>query len=107
MRNNKIQIKVGCGSGLATATCAMDYVRNIIEEESLPAEVTTCRVTDLRQYDSDPTIDILLSTSRINPDNFQKPIMSVFGFISGINYDKLRAQLVEMIKGVMEEQGLS
>ncbi len=96
----KIRIKVGCGSGLATATVAAEAVKNICKKANIDADITTCRVTDLRQYDDDASIDILLSTSKINEEMFNKPIMSVFGLISGIDEDKITARLTEIMKEV-------
>jgi galactitol PTS system EIIB component len=100
----KLKIKVGCGSGLATATVAAEAVRNICKKANIDADVTTCRVTDLRQYDDDASIDILLSTSKINEDQFEKPIMSVFGLISGINEDQITARLIKIMKEIQNNR---
>jgi PTS system galactitol-specific IIB component len=101
--DRKLKIMVGCGSGIATATVAADAVRRICDEEGFDAEVITCRMFNLPEYDTNDTVDILLSTSKIKEEQYKKPVMSIFGLISGIGEDKIRARLIEMINKVLEE----
>lgn len=100
----KVKIMVGCGSGIATATVAADAVRRICEEEGIDADVITCRMFNLPEYDNNDSVDILLSTSKVNEEQYKKPIMSIFGLISGIGEDKIRARLLEMIHQVLAER---
>lgn len=99
--SKKVKIMVGCGSGIATATVAADAVRRICEEEGIEAEVITCRMFNLPEYDENDSVDILLSTSKVNEDQYKKPIMSIFGLISGIGEEELRTRLVKTIKEVL------
>ena len=100
----KVKIVVGCGSGIATATVAADAVRKICIEENIYAEVIQCRMFNLPEFDDNDSVDILLSTCKINQDQYKKPAMSIFGLISGIGEEQLRANLLKTIREVLEKK---
>ena len=100
----KLKIICACGSGIATGTVAAEAIKTICKEEGIDAEVITTNTYNLKNYDNNDTVDILCSTSKVNEANFKKPIIVVFGLISGIGEDKIRSRLVEVCKAAQSEK---
>ena len=94
-----IKVLVACGSGVATSTVAQEAVRGIAESAGIPIDVYKSTISEVpeRQFD----VDVVLTTANYrNP--LERPYLSVFPLISGVNRDKCEAALIELLKKVQE-----
>jgi PTS system galactitol-specific IIB component len=97
----KIKILVACGSGIATSGVAAEVVKSICKKEKINADISKCAMSEISSLIDN--VDILLTTSKYrSPIN--KPCMSVFGLISGINEDKISADLVKLLCEIEREK---
>lgn len=96
----KITILVACGSGVATSTLAADEVRSVCEEYGI---VNYSIIKSSMQELTNVTdqADVVLTTS-VYRGELDKPYMSVSAFITGINEEKTRQKLGQLLKEVAE-----
>ena len=78
----EIKILVACGSGVATSTIAQEAVKEIAQRAGVNARVFKAPIAEVpeRQHH----VDIVLTTANYRQP-LEKPYMSVFGLISGVN----------------------
>ena len=88
----EIKILVACGSGVATSTIAQRAGVNARVFKATIAEVPE------RQHH----VDIVLTTANYRQP-LEKPYMSVFGLISGVNKANTEKKLEELMKKVAAE----
>lgn len=89
--NKKISILVACGSGIATSTIAADSVKEVCKEFGIDLyTISKCSMTELPSRAEEA--DIILTTNNYKGD-LGKPVMSIIGFISGINEEQLKEKL--------------
>lgn len=100
----KVKIIIACGSGIATSTIAADTVKTICKEEGIDCEIIKCRIYELSSRAKSKEVDIVLSTGKIDESQFEKPSMSVIGLISGVNENKIRADLAQMLHKIADEK---
>lgn len=97
MSDKTLKVLVACGSGVATSTVAQEAVRNIAAEAGIPIEVHKSTITEVpaRQHD----VDIVLTTANYrNP--LERPYLSVFPLISGVNRAGCEEKLVALLRDV-------
>lgn len=95
---NKVSILVACGSGVATSTVAQEKVKTILDDEKIPYSITTGTFNEIEGKQS--TVDLVLVTSKFNKP-IEKPVISVFGLISGIGEDKVTENIIEECKKIL------
>ena len=88
--SKEVNILVACGSGVATSTVAQEKVKVILKDAHVPAKITTLSEIPSKQND----VDLILTTSKYNKP-LNKPVISVFGLISGINQENIKKQIVD------------
>ena len=99
MSGKAIKVLVACGSGVATSTVAQEAVRGIAKSAGIPIDIYKSTISEVpeRQFD----VDVVLTTANYrNP--LERPYLSVFPLISGVNRDKCEAGLIELLKKVQE-----
>lgn len=97
----ELKILIACGSGIATSTVAQEKVKEILSEEKIRAKIikgTVGQVTKLQDE-----VDIIMLTTKYNKP-LNKPIISVFGLISGINENKVRNEIIQTCKEVLSKK---
>lgn len=99
MSDRPIKVLVACGSGVATSTVAQEAVKEIAKAADIPIEVHKSTITEVpeRQFD----VDVVLTTANYR-NHLERPYLSVFPLISGVNKEKCEANLVELLKKVRE-----
>ena len=100
MSDKVLKVLVACGSGVATSTVAQEAVKEIAADAGIPIEIHKATISEVpeRQYD----VDVVLTTANYrNP--LERPYLSVFPLISGVNRDKCEQDLVELFKKVQAE----
>ncbi|GLI20205.1 PTS galactitol transporter subunit IIB [Tepidanaerobacter syntrophicus] len=96
----KVKILIACGSGIATSTVAQKKIEEILKEEKIPAEIIKGTVSQV-QYLQD-NVDIIMLTTKYNKP-LTKPIISVFGLISGINEEQIKKEIIDACKQISEK----
>lgn len=97
----EVKILIACGSGIATSTVVQEKIKDILSEAKIPAKIikgTVGQVQDLQQ-----DVDVIMLTTRYNKP-LTKPVLSVFGLISGINEDKIKEEIIETCRKIAEEK---
>lgn len=95
----KINILVACGSGVATSTIAADEVKEICKENNINFSISKCSMTELPSLSSQA--DIVLTTNNYQGE-LDVPTMSIMGFVTGINEDKLKKDLLIKLKEIQD-----
>ena len=96
----ELSIIIACGSGVATSTIALDEVKKTLSEAGIKAKLYKCSLGELESKQKD--MDLVLTTSNYKKE-LAVPHMSVFGLISGVNIDSVKAKLVQICKEVSEK----
>lgn len=97
---HRVRILIACGSGIATSTVAQERVKEILAEEAIPAAITKGTVGQVESLQD--SVDLILVTTRYNRP-LDKPVVSVFGLISGINEEQTVADVVAACRKVLAQ----
>ena len=98
---NEVKILVACGSGVATSTVAQEAVKKILAEANIPGKIFQIQVISeipLKQND----VDLILTTTNYRKP-VEKPCISVFGLISGINEGKIKQSIIDECHKILGE----
>lgn len=93
----EVKILVACGSGVATSTVAQEAVKEICAKNGIQAKVFKSTISEIPSKQDDVDI-IMVTTNYRNPVN--KPLIKVFGLISGIGKEKIEQDIVEACKQI-------
>lgn len=97
--SKEIRILIACGSGIATSTVAQEKVKRILAEAGIPARITKGTVSQIQSLAND--VDVVMVTTKY-PGTIDKPVVQVFGLISGINEDKVAQQVVDVCRAALD-----
>ncbi|MDD4370363.1 MAG: PTS sugar transporter subunit IIB [Anaerostipes sp.] len=100
MANGKVKILIACGSGVCTSTVAETAVKDILKRNGIDASIDKCSLNEIKGKQA--AVDLILTTSNYKKP-LDKPCVSVFGLISGINKDKVEENIVEECKKILEK----
>lgn len=100
MAKNEVKVLVACGSGVATSTIAQEAVKEIAKAAGIPIQVMKGTIAEVPAKQE--TVDLVLTTANYRKP-LNKPHMSVFGLVSGIGTDKVKAELAELLKKIQAE----
>ncbi|EGR94423.1 PTS sugar transporter subunit IIB [Cutibacterium namnetense] len=98
---NEVKILIACGSGIATSTVAQEKVKQILKEAGIPARITKGTVGQVQTLQDG--VDVVMLTTRY-PKPLKKPLVQVFGLISGINEDAIKDEIVSTCRSVLEAE---
>ena len=98
---NEVKILIACGSGIATSTVAQEKVKQILKEAGIPARITKGTVGQVQTLQDG--VDVVMLTTRY-PKPLKKPLVQVFGLISGINEDAIKDEIVSTCRSVIEAE---
>lgn len=96
-----VKILIACGSGIATSTVAQEKVKEILKKADISANITKGTVSQVPSMQD--SVDVILLTTRYNKP-LNKPVVSVFGLISGINEEKTAQEIVDACRAVQAGQ---
>ena len=91
-----LSILVACGSGVATSTVAQEAVKQICSEAGISVKSTMSEI----QSKQDDVDLIMVTTNYRKPVN--KPLIKVFGLISGIGEDKIKEEIVTACRALLD-----
>lgn len=95
----EITILVACGSGVATSTIAQEAVKEIAKKAGIKAKIVKGTIAEVPAKQKD--VDIVLTTANYRQP-LEKPYMSVFGLVSGVNKAATEKKLEELLKQTAE-----
>ncbi|WP_368679810.1 PTS sugar transporter subunit IIB (plasmid) [Staphylococcus pseudoxylosus] len=98
MSNNKLEIIIACGSGVATSTIAAEEVKEILDELNIKYNINKISMQQLSSYED--SADVILTTN--NYKNEDVPSRNVMGFVTGLDEDELREDLSELFTKLVE-----
>lgn len=94
-----ITVLVACGSGVATSTIAQEAVKQIAKNAGVDVKVLKATISEIPEKQKN--VDIVLTTANYRKP-LEKPYMSVFGLISGVNKAATEQKLTDLLKKVAE-----
>lgn len=95
-----ITILVACGSGVATSTIAQEAVKEIAQKAGVKAKIIKGTIAEVPAKQKD--VDLVLTTANYRQP-LDKPYMSVFGLVSGVNKAGTEKKLEELLKQVAQD----
>ena len=94
-----LSILVACGSGVATSTVAQEAVKQICSEAEIPVKIVKSTMSEIQSKQDD--VDLIMVTANYRkPVN--KPLIKVFGLISGIGEDKIKEEIVTACRALLD-----
>ena len=90
------RVIVACGGAVATSTVAANRIKEICKENGINLDLVQCRINEI---DSQlQGVDLICTTMKVKRSFGDIPVLTVMGFISGINEDKLEKEIIEILK---------
>lgn len=96
-----VRILIACGSGVATSTVAQEAVKKIVEEANIPAKLYKGSLGEIPIKQDE--VDIILTTANYRKP-LNKPCMTVFGLISGVNEEQVKRKVIELCNEVLKNK---
>lgn len=95
----EVTILVACGSGVATSTIAQEAVKEIAKKVGVKTKIFKSTIAEVQEKQK--LVDLILITSNYRK-SLEKPYLSVFGLISGVNKEATEKKLVDLLKEISE-----
>lgn len=95
----ELTILVACGSGVATSTVAQEAVKEICKGAGIPAKIIKSTMTEIPSKQND--VDVIMVTTNYRKP-VTKPLIKVFGLISGIGKEKIEQEIITTCKGLLD-----
>jgi len=92
MAKASLKILVACGSGVATSTVAQEAVKKILAEAEIPATIYKSTMSEIPSKEAN--VDVIMVTTNYRKP-VEKPLIKVFGLISGIGADAIKKEIIE------------
>lgn len=97
--NENISILIACGSGIATSTVAQEKVKEILKKENISAKIVKSSINEIPNKKD--KVDLILVTSKYTKD-INKPVIPVFGLISGVNKENVEKEILTECKNILK-----
>lgn len=94
-----LSILVACGSGVATSTVAQEAVKQICSEAGIPVKIVKSTMSEIQSKQDD--VDLIMVTTNYRKP-VKKPLIKVFGLISGIGEDKIKEEIVTACRALLD-----
>lgn len=96
----EVKVLVACGSGVATSTIAQQAIKEIAEQEGVRIRLMKGTIAEVPSKQHD--VDVVFTTANYrNP--LEKPHLSVFGLVSGINKQQTAKKVGDLLKQIANE----
>ena len=86
-----VEILVACGSGIATSSVAAEAIKKICSDANIPINLHKGQIQNIESLSKD--VDVIMTTMNYKKQ-IDKPVIKVFGLISGINQDEIANEIV-------------
>lgn len=96
-----VKVLIACGSGVATSTIAQEEIKEIAKHAGVKIRIVKGTISEVPIKQKD--VDVVFTTANYrNP--LEKPHLSVFGLVSGINKEEAKKKVEELLKTISEEK---
>lgn len=95
-----VKVFVACGSGVATSTIAAEAIKSAAKEAGVSIELHKGTIAEVPSAQNN--VDVVFTTANYRKP-LDKPYMSVFGLVSGVNAEKTKAGVIKMLKEAAEQ----
>ncbi|MBF0778845.1 PTS galactitol transporter subunit IIB [Streptococcus cuniculi] len=90
------KVIVACGGAVATSTVAANRIKELCTNNGIDLNLVQCRVNEIESHLSGT--DLICTTMRVKKTYGAIPVLTVMGFISGINEEKLEEDILGYLK---------
>ncbi len=90
------KVIVACGGAVATSTVAANRIKDLCKENGINIDLVQCRISEIESHLQGA--DLICTTMKVKKTYGDIPVMTVMGFISGINEEKLEKDILEALK---------
>lgn len=97
--SGELKILVACGSGVATSTVAQEAVKEILAKAGIKGKIYKSTISEIPAKHVDMDI-VMVTTNYRQP--IDKPLIKVFGLISGIGADKIKEEIITTCNHLLE-----
>lgn len=94
----KLKVLVACGAGIATSTVVMKRVEDLFKENNIDVDIIQIKIAEAKGRESEA--DMLITTTLL-PTEFTIPAIKAMGYLTGINADKVDAQVLEAANEIL------
>jgi PTS system galactitol-specific IIB component len=95
--NKQKKVLVACGTSIATATVVATKLREIAQEIGVQVTTSQCKAAEIRSRVSTYSPDLIVATTPV-PKDLGVPSFSGVPFLSGIGIDKLKQDIIAILK---------
>ncbi len=95
--NKQKKVLVACGTSIATATVVATKVREIGQEIGVQVMTSQCKAAEIRSKVSQYNPDLIVATTPV-PKDLGVPSFNGVPFLSGIGADKLKQDIIAVLK---------
>lgn len=95
----ELSVLVACGSGVATSTVAQEAVKQICKDAGIPVKIIKSTMSEIQSKQDD--VDVIMVTTNYRKPVI-KPLIKVFGLISGIGEDKIKEEIISTCKSLLD-----
>ncbi|WP_085829662.1 PTS sugar transporter subunit IIB [Collinsella vaginalis] len=100
MPKSELKVLVACGSGVATSTVAQEAVKRICKQAGIPISITKSTMNEIQSMQD--IVDVIMVTTNYRKP-VTKPLIKVFGLISGINQESVEKEIVDTCTRLLNE----
>lgn len=93
----KKRVLVACGTSIATATVAAAKVKEIANQAGITVEVVQCKAGEIRGRVQTVNPHLIVAMTPV-PKDLGIPVFSGLPFLSGVGIDKLKTDLLTVLK---------
>ncbi|MGX7065491.1 PTS galactitol transporter subunit IIB [Enterococcus cecorum] len=90
------KVIVACGGAVATSTVAANRIKDLCKENGINIDLVQCRISEIESHLQG--VNLICTTMKVKKSYGDIPVMTVMGFISGINEEKLEKDILEALK---------
>lgn len=96
----KLKVLVACGAGIATSTVVMKRIEDLLAANQINADIIQIKIAEAKSRENDA--DMLITTTLL-PTEYSIPAIKAMAYLTGINADKVDAQIVETAKDILAQ----
>ncbi|MGX7198170.1 PTS sugar transporter subunit IIB [Enterococcus olivae] len=94
---NRKRIYVCCGTGIATSTVIVKKVSEFLDENKVQYDISQCIVSDIPSRVANKKPDLIISSTTINADLGDVPVILGRSFLTGIGKEKTKQEIKEIL----------
>lgn len=94
---NRKRIYICCGTGIATSTVIVKKVSEFLDEHKVQYDISQCIVSDIPSRVAQKRPDLIISSTTINADLGDVPVILGQSFLTGIGREKTKKEIKEIL----------